>query len=181
MSVRKYLSFDDDFEGLDTMSSSSTRSSSRTSRNQKEEERIQQILFDPKVNPYDKINDKKRVPDNYTCNRCNQKGHFIYDCPQKPGKANNTVKRSSGIPRSFLKTASADTPGARITKHGKLLHFPIDIDVFQSNMITDNVYIFTVFLVVKYSGGHISWHDLFLAGNQGNNQNFVQSLVSLKL
>ena len=121
MSVRKYLSFDDDFEGLDTMSSSSTRSSSRTSRNQKEEERIQQILFDPKVNPYDKINDKKRVPDNYTCNKCNQKGHFIYDCPK--GKEGNTVKRSWGIPRSFLKAASADTPGAKINPQGKFFFF----------------------------------------------------------
>ena len=121
------------------MSSSSTRSSSRTSRNQKEEERIQQVLFDPKVNPYDKINDKRRVPVNYKCNRCNQKGHFIYDCPQ--GKEGNTVKRSTGIPRSFLKAASADTPGARITPHGKLLHFPIDIDFFQSNMITHTVFL----------------------------------------
>ena len=129
MSVRKYIGFDDDFEGLDTMSSSSTRSSSRTSRNQKEEERIEQVLFDPKVNPY-------RVPPvNYKCNRCNQKGHFIYDCPQKPSKANDTVKRSTGIPRSFLKAASVDTPGAKINPHGKLLYFPIDNDFFQSNMI----------------------------------------------
>ena len=77
---------------------------------------------------YDKINDKKRVPDNYTCNRCNQKGHFIYDCPK--GKEGNTVKRSWGIPRSFLKAASADTPGAKINPQGKLLYFPIDIDFF---------------------------------------------------
>ena len=135
--------FDDDFEGLDIMSSSSNRSSSRTSRNRKEEERIQKVLFDPKVNPY------KPPPVNYKCNRCNQKGHFIYDCPQNPGKANDTVKRSTGIPRSFLQAASADTPGARITPDGKLLYFPIDIDFFQSNMIIDNAYIFTVFLVVK--------------------------------
>ena len=32
-----------------------------------------------------------------------------------------------------------------------------------------------------YSGGHISWHELFLAGNQGNHQNFVPSLVFHKL
>ena len=32
-----------------------------------------------------------------------------------------------------------------------------------------------------YSGGHISWHELFLAGNQGNHQNFIPSLVSQKL
>ena len=108
------------------MSSSSTRSSSRTSRNQKEEERIQQVLFDPKVNPYDKINDKPRVPVNYKCNRCNQiggidgKSHFIYDCPQGKANEGNNVKRSTGIPRSFLQPATADTPGAKINPHGKL-------------------------------------------------------------
>ena len=32
-----------------------------------------------------------------------------------------------------------------------------------------------------YSGGHISWHELFLAENQGNHENFVPSLVSPKL
>ena len=120
-----FSDFDDDFEGLDIMSSSSTRSGSRTSRNQKEEEKIKQVLFDPKVNPYG------LPPVNYKCNICYQKGHFIYDCPQKkPGKSNDTVKRSTGIPRSFLKTASADTPGAKINPHGKLFFFPIDIDFF---------------------------------------------------
>ena len=41
----------------------------------------------------------------------------------KPNEGNN-VKRSTGIPRSFLQAASADTPGAKINPQGKfVLHF----------------------------------------------------------
>ena len=119
------------------MSSSSRRSSSR---NQKEDEKIKSILFDSKVNPYEQVmNEHERnkrenpnahqkqlvPPQNYTCNRCRQKGHFIYDCPlDKFAKEGNSVKRSTGIPRSFLQAASADTPGAKINPQGKfVLHF----------------------------------------------------------
>ena len=28
-------------------------------------------------------------------------------------------------------------------------------------------------IIIWYSGGHISWHELVLAGNQGNHQNFI--------
>ena len=31
-----------------------------------------------------------------------------------------------------------------------------------------------------YSGAHISWHELFLAGNQDNHQNLVPSLLTYK-
>ena len=34
-------------------------------------------------------------------------------------------------------------------------------------------------LPIMYSGGHISWHKLFLARNQGNHQNFGQLTVDL--
>jgi hypothetical protein len=41
---------------------------------------------------------------------------------------------------------------------------------------------FSIFLtVIPYSGGHISWRDLFLAGNQINHHNFVPALVSHKV
>ena len=139
-----FSDFDDGCEGLDIMSSSSRRSSLT---NQKEDEKIKNILFDSKVNPYEKVMNEheknKReyphrhdwgarqknllkearaaniVPPNYTCNRCNQKGHFIQDCPKGKANEGNNVKRSTGIPRSFLKAASADTPGAKINPQGK--------------------------------------------------------------
>ena len=31
-----------------------------------------------------------------------------------------------------------------------------------------------------YSGAHISWHELFLAGNQSNHQNLVLSMLTYK-
>ena len=96
------------------MSSSSRRSSSR---NQKEDEKIKNILFDSKVNPYEKVMNE------YEQNKreCNQMGNAHQK--QQPGRGNN-VKRSTGIPRSFLQAASADTPGAKINPQGKfVLHF----------------------------------------------------------
>ncbi len=63
----------------------------------------------------------------YKCNRCNQiggiegKSHYIRDCPQGKANESNNVKRSTGIPRSFLQPATADTPGAKINPQGKLL------------------------------------------------------------
>ena len=32
-----------------------------------------------------------------------------------------------------------------------------------------------------YSGAHISWHELFLAGNQSNHQNLVPSMLTYNL
>jgi hypothetical protein len=32
----------------------------------------------------------------------------------------------------------------------------------------------------SYSGAHISWHKLFLAGNQSNHQNLVPSMLTYK-
>ena len=32
----------------------------------------------------------------------------------------------------------------------------------------------------SYSGAHISWHELVLAGNQGNHQNLVPSILTYK-
>ena len=36
------------------------------------------------------------------------------------------------------------------------------------------------FVKSTYSAAHISWHELFLAGNQGNHQNLVQSMLTYK-
>ena len=57
----------------------------------------------------------QKVPQNYKCNRCNQSGHFIYDCPQgKNSSLPSELKRTTGIPRSFLQPATAETPCAKI-------------------------------------------------------------------
>ena len=120
------------------MSSSSHRSSSRksTSANQKEDEKIKQMMsasgdyYNQKnwSQSSGKLSGQKDTPGpGYKCNRCNQiggiegKSHFIYDCPQGKANEGNNVKRSTGIPRSFLQPATADTPGAKINPQGKLL------------------------------------------------------------
>ena len=33
---------------------------------------------------------------------------------------------------------------------------------------------------IQCSGTHISWHELFLAGNQGIHQNFVPTMITYK-
>ena len=46
------------------------------------------------------------------------------DANMVPPNNGSNVKRSTGIPRSFLQAASADTPGAKINPQGKfVLHF----------------------------------------------------------
>ena len=67
----------------------------------------------------------QKVPQNYKCNRCNQSGHFIYDCPQvvKHIVKQNQIKRTTGIPSTFLQSATAETPGAKINPQGMCL-FP---------------------------------------------------------
>jgi hypothetical protein len=61
----------------------------------------------------------QKVPQNYKCNRCNQSGHFIYDCPQgKNSSLPSELKGTTGIPRSFLQPATAESPG----QMQKLIH-----------------------------------------------------------
>ena len=114
-----FSDFDDGCEGLDIMSSSSRRSSSR---NQKEDEKIKNILFDSKVNPYEKVmNEYEQNKREYPHAHQKQQDRAANMVPPNNG---SNVKRSTGIPRSFLQASSADTPGAKINPQGKfVLHF----------------------------------------------------------
>lgn len=60
----------------------------------------------------------QKVPNNYKCNRCQQGGHFIYDCPQGKQAMPCDIKKTTGIPRSFLKPATAEIPGVKISPQG---------------------------------------------------------------
>ena len=54
------------------------------------------------------------LPPGYVCFRCTQKGHWIYDCPTNDDPnfdAKHRIKRTTGIPRSFMKRVDkADIP-----------------------------------------------------------------------
>ena len=86
-----------------------------------EEERISKMFtlstqdFDP--SKYQKTMPAK-IPQNYVCYNCNEKGHFIQNCP-KPGNNENrrgvaggNVRMATGIPRSQMVNAQLGDPGA---------------------------------------------------------------------
>ncbi len=51
-------------------------------------------------------------PPKYVCMKCMRPGHWTQDCPR------GEVKKTTGIPRSFLKPADMNTPGAKINPQG---------------------------------------------------------------
>lgn len=77
--------------------------------------------------------DQKPPPPSYTCFRCGEKGHYIQNCPTNGDKAFDRpkVKRTTGIPKSFLKVIEDPTEvlqerrkeglGVMIDKDGKVV------------------------------------------------------------
>jgi E3 ubiquitin-protein ligase RBBP6 len=61
-------------------------------------------------------------PANYRCSRCHQAGHWNSDCQlSRSGGYSGQgveVKKTTGIPRSFLKPADKNTPGAKVNPQG---------------------------------------------------------------
>ena len=68
--------------------------------------------------------DGQKVPPNYRCNKCHMPGHFIHDCPTLNRGHSSELKRTTGIPRSFLEpvdpTKIGETPGAKINPQGSI-------------------------------------------------------------
>ncbi|KAF7982545.1 hypothetical protein HWV62_27514 [Athelia sp. TMB] len=66
------------------------------------------------------------LPASYVCYRCGQKGHWIHDCPTNNDREFDNkprIKRTTGIPRSFLKTVDNPntggiTQGVMVTPEG---------------------------------------------------------------
>ncbi|XP_011291827.2 E3 ubiquitin-protein ligase RBBP6 isoform X1 [Musca domestica] len=74
-----------------------------------EEEKIQAMMmqstaeYDPKS--YQKIrgfSQTGEVPPTYRCNKCKKGGHWIKNCPFNISKEHTEVKRTTGIPKSFI-------------------------------------------------------------------------------
>ena len=114
---------------LDHKNSSSNlfKISSLESSDLTEDDRISQMM----ANSTDMYNQKnwqhikgrnayagQKVPPTYRCNKCQVPGHFIHDCPLLVRGLGPEVKRTTGIPRSFLEPCKPDTKGAKINPQG---------------------------------------------------------------
>ncbi|TNY23370.1 DWNN domain-containing protein [Rhodotorula diobovata] len=58
---------------------------------------------------------RRDPPPGYICYRCGQKGHWIQDCPKNSDPAYDNrprIKRTTGIPKSFLTEVAGPLPGA---------------------------------------------------------------------
>lgn len=65
-------------------------------------------------NPPPRQTDSRPLPPGYICHRCNKKGHWIQDCPTNDDREYDNrprVKRTTGIPRSFLKAVEVTNDG----------------------------------------------------------------------
>ncbi|KAI9518369.1 hypothetical protein NQZ68_038237 [Dissostichus eleginoides] len=87
---------------------------------------------------YDPTNYSKKpgtvLPANYTCYRCGGSGHHIRNCPSTADKSQEApvkIKKSSGIPRSFM--MEVDDPsvkGAMLTSCGRYAVPTIDAEAY---------------------------------------------------
>lgn len=75
------------------------------------------------------------LPRNYVCHRCHVPGHHIQDCTRPRdrsyGEPMMKLKKSSGIPRSFLTVVEdINTPGVLLTSSGELVVPKIEAETY---------------------------------------------------
>ncbi|XP_049800369.1 E3 ubiquitin-protein ligase RBBP6 isoform X2 [Schistocerca nitens] len=95
-----------------------------------EEDKIQAMMTqstqDYNPSNYMKIrgaNQMGEVPSNYRCYKCHQPGHWIKNCPLGTNLEPIEIKKSTGIPRSFMVPVEGPSvPGAMMTPTG---HFAV--------------------------------------------------------
>ena len=64
-------------------------------------------------------NQTGEVPPNYRCYKCHQPGHWIKNCPLGANQEPIEIKKSTGIPRSFMVPVEGPSvPGAMMTPGG---------------------------------------------------------------
>ncbi|XP_025089512.1 E3 ubiquitin-protein ligase RBBP6-like [Pomacea canaliculata] len=72
------------------------------------------------------------VPESYVCRKCNQPGHHITTCPHRGEILEPRIKRTTGIPASFLTYVDDPlAPGALLTHRGQFAVPTIDAMAYK--------------------------------------------------
>ncbi|KAG2204358.1 hypothetical protein INT47_009400 [Mucor saturninus] len=109
----------------------------------------------------------QRVPPaTYVCYRCGQKGHYINQCPTNGDKdydKHPRIKRTTGIPRSFLKVieepkdaVKAGTGGLMVTPKGDIVVAQADSSSWDKHVAKAAT---TIGLGVGSAGDLMDWYD----------------------
>ncbi|XP_063362060.1 E3 ubiquitin-protein ligase RBBP6 isoform X3 [Cydia amplana] len=98
---------------------------------------ISQSTFDYDPSNYQKIrgqNQRGVVPSNYVCYKCQKHGHWIKDCPVANSTDPIEIRRSTGIPRSFMVPVDGPkAPGAMMTPSGTFAVPAVDHEAYLAS------------------------------------------------
>ncbi|KAL0088194.1 DWNN domain-containing protein [Phycomyces blakesleeanus] len=111
--------------------------------------------------------DQQRLPpQTYVCYRCGQKGHYINQCPTNGDKEYDKhprIKRTTGIPRSFLKVieepkdaVKSGTGGLMVTPKGDIVVAQADSSTWDKHVAKSAA---TVNLGSATAGDLLEWYD----------------------
>ncbi|CAO3627998.1 unnamed protein product [Cunninghamella blakesleeana] len=103
-------------------------------------------------------------PPNYVCYRCGQKGHYINQCPTNGDKdydRHPRIKRTTGIPKSFLKVIEEPKDAVKSGTGGLMVTPKGDIVVAQADSSTWDQHIAKAVATSSLSlqGDLMEWYD----------------------
>nr|XP_023022973.1 E3 ubiquitin-protein ligase RBBP6 isoform X1 [Leptinotarsa decemlineata] len=76
------------------------------------------------------------VPPNYKCYKCHQGGHWIKDCNFAQGPDPVEIRKSTGIPRSFMVAVEGpQVPGAMMTPNGQYAVPLVDHQAYNQKVV----------------------------------------------
>ncbi|CAO3590454.1 unnamed protein product [Absidia cylindrospora] len=105
---------------------------------------------------------QKIPPATYVCYRCGQKGHYINQCPTNGDKdydKHPRIKRTTGIPRSFLKVIEAPKDAVKSGTGGLMVTPKGDIVVAQADSSTWDQHMAKAATALGAGGDLLDWYD----------------------